>query len=106
MTGDARNVPAGVFLYTGAGGGGPPTDLYVSSVETAYQSAGVSVQQGTTLPAGFATQFGVLQILNPLMAVPPEVADAALTLVESGMSSRTDSSAWSILTANCLLLRW
>lgn len=76
--------PGGVFLWTGAGGGGPGTDLYVDEVESLLDGAGVDVASGEALPADFAGRFGTLVYMNPTGEFPAEVNAAATALVEAG----------------------
>lgn len=78
------DVPTGVFLWTGAGGGGPATDLYVDAVVDVLTGAGVPVAQGTELPDGFAQLYGTLVYMNPQTVFPAEVDAAASALVNGG----------------------
>ena len=83
-TGAIEPPPGGVFLWTGAGGGGPGTDLYVDEVEALLEGAGVEVAVGATLPGDFAARFGTLVYMNPTGDFPAEVDAAAAALVEGG----------------------
>jgi hypothetical protein len=84
---DADEAPppgAGVFLYTGAGGGGPGTDLFVDAVEALLSGGGVETLVGDALPAGFADDYGVLVLMNPMDSIPSGVGDAAQELLDRG----------------------
>jgi len=77
-------VPGGVFLWTGAGGGGPGTDLFVDAVVDVLAGAGVDVEQGQGLPDDFAAQYGTLVYMNPQTVFVAEVDAAATALVGAG----------------------
>jgi len=77
-------VPAGVFLWTGSGGGGPGTDLYPDAVLATLTDAGVDAELGDALPADFEARFGTLVYLNPTEDFDPPVNAAATNLVEAG----------------------
>ena len=83
-TGTVLDVPGGVFLWTGAGGGGPGTDLDPDAVEQLFVDAGVDVERGEALPTDFADRFGTLVYLNPTGDFDPAVDTAAIELVSSG----------------------
>jgi hypothetical protein len=83
-TGIVLNVPEGVFLWTGSGGGGPGTDLHPDAVEQVLVDAGIDVALGDVLPADFADRFGTLVYMNPREDFDPAVDSAALDLVASG----------------------
>lgn len=80
----APEVPGGVFLWVGAGGGGPGTDLFPTAVQDIFTAGGVDVELGETLPADFASRFGTLVYLNPMTTFDPDVDVAAAELVEGG----------------------
>lgn len=73
-----------VLLYTGAGGGGPGTDLSVSAVRTAYTAAGITAETADTLPGDFAARIGVLMMMNPRSMIGEDVKRAAKALVARG----------------------
>lgn len=83
-TGTPIDVPGGVFLWTGAGGGGPGTDLYVESVAAILEDADVDVLVGVDLPADFVGRFGTLVYMNPRESFPESIDAAATALVEAG----------------------
>jgi hypothetical protein len=83
-TGAPPEVPAGVFLWTGSGGGGPGTDLYPEEVELVLVEAGTDVLLGDDLPADFVDRFGTIVYLNPTADFDPSVNAAAIDLVERG----------------------
>lgn len=73
-----------VLLYTGAGGGGPTSDLFLDDVAATLTSAGIASTTSSSLPAGFASDYGVLWLMNPMQAVPADVSAAAAALLERG----------------------
>jgi hypothetical protein len=77
-------VPAGVFLWTGSGGGGPDTDLFVEDVAEVYSDAGIPVGSGETLPDDFAEVYGTLMYMNPMDEFDSDVNAAASTLLDAG----------------------
>ncbi|MGC4122959.1 MAG: hypothetical protein QM765_52000 [Myxococcales bacterium] len=84
---DAASVPLPgrkVLLYTGAGGGGPTSDLYLSDVASTLQAAGIASTTSESLPSGFANDYGVLWLMNPMQSVPADVSAAAKALLERG----------------------
>lgn len=83
-TGQLHDVPGGVFLWTGAGGGGPETDLYVADVLARLVDAGVDADEGASLPVDLAERFGTLVYMNPTDTFPAPVDAAAAMLVANG----------------------
>ncbi|MCK6544358.1 hypothetical protein L6R52_00675 [Myxococcota bacterium] len=75
--------PSGAFLYVGAGGGGPATDLYVDDVAAVLSAVGPN-DVGETVPTDLADRFGLLAIMNPTEPVPSAVGDAAAALLARG----------------------
>lgn len=73
-----------VLLYTGAGGGGPGTDLSVSAVRTAYTAAGITAEAADTLPSDFEARIGVLMMMNTRSMIGEDVKRAAQALVARG----------------------
>jgi hypothetical protein len=83
MDASVPRPPSGAFLYVGAGGGGPTTDLYVDAVATAMSSAG-NIEVGEVVPSDLSARFGLLALMNPLQAVPSAVATAAAAHLAAG----------------------
>ncbi len=77
-------VPDGVFLWTGSGGGGPPSDLYMNDVVALFDDMGVPVARGDVLPGDFAENYGTLFYMNPIDVFEPAVNVAAIDLVNRG----------------------
>ena len=83
-TGIVHDVPEGVFLWTGSGGGGPGTDLHPDAVEQVLVDAGIEVGRGDVLPDDFADRFGTLVYLNPREEFDLAVDSFAEQLVSAG----------------------
>lgn len=83
MDASGPRPPSGAFLYVGAGGGGPATDLYVDAVATAMASAG-DVEVGEVVPSDLTARFGLLALMNPRQAVPSSVTTAAAGHLAAG----------------------
>lgn len=75
---------AGVMLFTGAGGGGPPSDLYVDSLLSLYTDAGYAAEAVNSFPADFVTTTGTMLILNPMDALPDKLVTGARALLLRG----------------------
>ncbi len=88
---DGNDVPecaeapgTGVMLFTGANGGGPPTDLYVDSLAALYTKAGFATETTNSFPADFVTTTGTMLLLNPLDPLPDKVLEGARALLLRG----------------------
>ena len=79
-------LPAGhsILLYTGAGGGGPATDVYLQKVLDAYQAAGIDAHAADTVPADFTLRDAAMVFVNPLQTLAADASAAALDLVHRG----------------------
>jgi hypothetical protein len=85
------------LLYTGAGGGGPGSDIHVEQdLRGPLQQAGLTVTVSTTIPADFAAGYGVLFLCNPLQDLSADVLEAAAALVGRGgrVVSLMDHDGW------------
>lgn len=80
----AEALGTGVLLFTGANGGGPPTDLFVDSLAALYTKAGFVTDITNTFAADFAATNGTLVLLNPLDALPEKVVSGARSLLLRG----------------------
>lgn len=76
-----RTVGDGVYLYWGAGGGGPDHDP--EGVGDLFRSAEIPVTVSSIVPSNLTTDHGVLVLLNP-RELEPSLLDAARELVERG----------------------
>jgi hypothetical protein len=74
----------GVFLYTGAGGGGPVTDMYIDDVRALFADAGHDVVVGETLPSPIPDDLGLIALMNPTEDLPDDVGAAGLELTGRG----------------------
>ena len=74
----------GVMLFTGANGGGPPTDLHVDSLAALYTKAGFATETTNAFPADFVTTTGTMLILNPLDLLGEKVLLGARALLLRG----------------------
>ena len=88
---DGNDVPecaeapgTGVMLFTGANGGGPPTDLYVDSLAALYTKEGFVTEIANSFPADFVTTTGTMLILNPLDLLGEKVLLGARALLLRG----------------------
>jgi hypothetical protein len=88
---DGNGVPecaeapgTGVMLFTGANGGGPPTDLYVDSLASLYTKAGFVTETTDSFPADFVKTTGTMLLLNPLDPLPEKVLLGARALLLRG----------------------
>lgn len=74
---------AGVYLYTGAGGGGPSSDLYVQDIEDLYRTGGLGVVRSDVVPSDVSS-LKLLVLLNPRSTLDPALVSAAQQLVRGG----------------------
>lgn len=81
VDGPERSVGDGVYLYWGAGGGGP--DHEPEAVGDLFRSAEIPVTVSSIVPSNLTADHGVLVLLNPL-ELEPSLLDAARELVERG----------------------
>ncbi len=76
--------PSGAYLYVGAGGGGPGSDLSVGAVADAIRAARLPAEIGEAPPADLVSRYGLLALMNPRSGVPADVVRLAQQLLVGG----------------------